>query len=118
MPKGPFISLHNHTELGSPLDGMNDVKDLFVRAKEVDHPAVAVTDHGTMTAMYDAYLASQETGVKLIPGMEAYFADDLEAKKSHHLVLLAQNEKGSFTLNSSVACRWHIQLPQSPGPRG
>lgn len=94
MPSGPFISLHNHTELGSPLDGMNDVKDLFIRAKEVDHPAVAVTDHGTMTAMYDAYLASQETGVKLIPGMEAYFTDDLDSKKNHHLVLLAQNEKG------------------------
>lgn len=102
MSKGKFVSLHNHTELGSPLDGMNDVKDLFVRAKEVDHPAVAITDHGTMTAMYDAYLASVETGVKLIPGMEAYFTDDLESKKNYHLVLLAQNEigyKNILTLN-------------------
>jgi DNA polymerase-3 subunit alpha len=91
---GKFVSLHNHTELGSPLDGMNDVHDLFVRAKEVDHPAVAVTDHGTMTAIYDAWKASKETGVKLIPGMEAYFADDLTKKKNNHLVLLAQNEVG------------------------
>ena len=92
--KGRFVSLHNHTEIGSPLDGMNDVKDLFVRAKEVDHPAVAVTDHGTMTAIYDAWEASKETGVRLIPGMEAYFADDLTKKKNHHLVLLAKNEVG------------------------
>jgi DNA polymerase III subunit alpha len=102
MTTGPFVSLHNHTELGSPLDGMNDTFDLFRRAKEVDHPAVAVTDHGTLTAMYDAYLASQETGVKLIPGMEAYFVDDLESRKSYHLVLLAQNEigyKNILTLN-------------------
>lgn len=91
---GNFVSLHNHTELGSPLDGMNDVKDLFVRAKEVGHPGVAVTDHGTMTAIYDAWKASQETGVKLIPGMEAYFTDDETEKKSYHLVLLAQNEVG------------------------
>jgi len=91
---GKFISLHNHTELGSPLDGMNDVKDLFVRAREVGHPGVAVTDHGTMTALYDAYKASQETGVKLIPGMEAYFSDDESEKKSYHLVLLAKNETG------------------------
>lgn len=91
---GKFVSLHNHTELGSPLDGMNDVKDLFVRAKEVGHPGVAVTDHGTMTAIYDAWKASQETGVKLIPGMEAYFTDDEAEKKSYHLVLLAQNEIG------------------------
>jgi len=73
---------------------MNDVKDLFVRAKEVGHPGVAVTDHGTMTAIYDAYKASQETGVKLIPGMEAYFADDETDRKSYHLVLLAKNEEG------------------------
>lgn len=94
MKKGMFVSLHNHTELGSPLDGMNDTYDLFRRAKEVDHPAVAVTDHGTLTALYDAYLASQETGVKLIPGMEAYFTDDLSSRKNYHLVLLAQNEVG------------------------
>lgn len=94
MSKGPFVSLHNHTELGSPLDGMNDTLDLFKRAKEVGHPAVAVTDHGTLTAIYDAYLASQETGVKFIPGMEAYFTDDLSSRKNNHLVLLAQNEAG------------------------
>ena len=94
MSKGVFVSLHNHTELGSPLDGMNDTYDLFRRAKEADHPAVAVTDHGTLTALYDAYLASQETGVKLIPGMEAYFTDDLSSRKNYHLVLLAQNEVG------------------------
>jgi DNA polymerase-3 subunit alpha len=91
---GKFISLHNHTELGSPLDGMNDVEDLFVRAKEVDHPAVAITDHGTMTAIYDAWKASKKTGVKLIPGMEAYFTTDLTTKKNNHLILLAKNEVG------------------------
>jgi DNA polymerase-3 subunit alpha len=98
MSKGPFVSLHNHTELGSPLDGMNDTYDLFKRAKEIDHPAVAVTDHGTMTALYDAWKASKETGVKLIPGMEAYFTDDLTKRKNYHLVLLAKNEAGYRTL--------------------
>ena len=91
---GRFVSLHNHTELGSPLDGMNDVFDLFARAKEVDHPAVAVTDHGTMTAIYDARNASLKTGVKLIPGIEAYFALDLDVRKSNHMVLLAKNHAG------------------------
>lgn len=91
---GKFVSLHNHTEMGSPLDGMNDVEDLFIRAKEVDHPAVAVTDHGTMTAIYDAWKASKKTGVKLIPGIEAYFSADLTSKKSNHMVLLAKNEAG------------------------
>ena len=91
---GPFVSLHNHTEVGSPLDGMNDVNALFERAKELEHPALAITDHGTMTAHFDSYKASQKTGVKLIPGIEAYFAADLSQKKSAHMVLLPKNENG------------------------
>lgn len=94
MPNGPFVSLHNHTEQGSPLDGMNDVNLLFDKAKELEHPALAITDHGTMTAHYDAYKSSQRTGVKLIPGMEAYFAPDLTEKKSSHMVLVPKNENG------------------------
>ena len=94
MPNGPFVSLHNHTEQGSPLDGMNDVNLLFDKAKELEHPALAITDHGTMTAHYDAYKASQRTGVKLVPGMEAYFAADLSEKKSSHMVLVPKNENG------------------------
>lgn len=91
---GPFVSLHNHTELGSPLDGMNRVDEIFKRAKEVDHPALAITDHGTLTAHYDCWEESKKTGIKLIPGIEAYFSDDLETKKTNHMVLLAQNEIG------------------------
>jgi len=91
---GSFVSLHNHTELGSPLDGMNDVFDLFQRAKEIDHPGIAITDHGTLTAIYDSWLASQKTGVKLIPGIEAYFALDLNERASSHMVLLAKNSVG------------------------
>lgn len=91
---GPFVSLHNHTEMGSPLDGMNRIDEIFARAKEVDHPALAITDHGTLTAHYDCWEESKKTGVKFIPGIEAYFADDLSEKKSNHMVLLAQNEAG------------------------
>ncbi len=89
-----FVSLHNHTELGSPLDGMNDTLELFERAKSIGHPAVAITDHGSLSAIYDAWKASQKTGVKLIPGIEAYFAKDLSEKRSNHLVLLAKNHIG------------------------
>lgn len=95
MAIGPFVSLHNHTEVGSPQDGMNDVDELFKRAKDVDHPAIAITDHGTMAAHYDAWEASKKTGVKLIPGVEFYFNPDLSNKKGNrHMVLLPINENG------------------------
>jgi DNA polymerase-3 subunit alpha len=73
---------------------LNDVDALFERAKELEHPALAITDHGTMTAHFDSYKASQKTGVKLIPGIEAYFAADLSQKKSSHMVLVPKNENG------------------------
>ena len=44
MGKSPFVSLDNHTELGSPLDGMNDINQLFDQAKSLDHRAIAITD--------------------------------------------------------------------------
>lgn len=89
-----FVSLHNHTELGSPLDGMNDVRALLKRAKMLGHPGIAITDHGTMTAIYDAWKISKEIGIKFIPGIEIYFTTDFDSKKSNHLVLLAKNEVG------------------------
>jgi DNA polymerase-3 subunit alpha len=94
LVSAPFVSLHNHTELGSPLDGMNRTNEIFDRAKEVGHPALAITDHGTLAAHYDCWKESKRTGVKLIPGIEAYFVDDGSKKKANHMVLLAQNEKG------------------------
>ena len=59
MNKSPFVSLHNHTELGSPLDGMNNIDKLFEQAKSLGHKAIAITDHGTLTAQYDSWKASQ-----------------------------------------------------------
>ncbi len=89
-----FVSLHNHTEVGSPLDGMNKVSELFERAKEVKMPGVAVTEHGYMNSLYDSYKESQKTGIKLVPGLEAYFAPDLSIGDNRHLVLLAKNATG------------------------
>jgi len=93
MPNGPFVSLHNHTEF-STLDALNRVDELFDKAKELDYPALAVTDHGVMTGHVDSFIESKRTGVKLIPGVEAYFAPDLSEKKSSHMVLLPKNENG------------------------
>jgi DNA polymerase-3 subunit alpha len=76
------------------LDALNDTEELFYRAKEIDHPSLAITEHGTLVSHYDAYKASQKTGVKLIPGIEAYFSPDLSEKKSSHMVLLPMNENG------------------------
>ena len=95
-----FAHLHVHTEY-SLLDGFSNIKKLVKRVKELDMPAVAITDHGTMFGVIDFYKAATEAGVKPIIGVEAYLAartmSDRDSKldrTSSHLLLLAENQTG------------------------
>jgi DNA polymerase-3 subunit alpha len=90
-----FVSLHNQTDF-SILDSIISVKALFKRAKELDQKAIAITDHGTLAAAWDALKASKETGVKLIMGCEFYFQQTAgtSEEKLKHIILLAKNAIG------------------------
>jgi len=95
-----FAHLHVHTEY-SLLDGFSNIKKLIKRVKELDMPAVAITDHGTMFGVMDFYKAATESGIKPIIGVEAYMAartmQDRDSKldrTSSHILLLAENETG------------------------
>ncbi|MFL7812918.1 MAG: DNA polymerase III subunit alpha [Anaerolineales bacterium] len=95
-----FAHLHVHTEY-SILDGFSNIKKLVKRAKEMDMPALAITDHGTMFGVVDFYHAAISEGVKPIIGVEGYLAargmqdrDPQFDKRSSHLLLLAENQTG------------------------
>ena len=94
-----FVHLHLHTEY-SPLDSIVRVSEVAKRAKELGQRAVACTDHGTMGGTYKFNKECQETGVKPLIGVEAYYAFDRKGKRDqfgkahHHLILLAQNANG------------------------
>jgi len=95
-----FAHLHVHTEY-SLLDGFSNIKKLVKRVQELDMPAVAITDHGTMFGVIDFYKAATEAGIKPIIGVEAYLSarrmQDRDSKldrTSSHLLLLAENETG------------------------
>ena len=95
-----FAHLHVHTEY-SLLDGFSNIKKLVKRAKEMNMPALAITDHGTMFGVIEFYHACKEAGIKPVIGVEAYMAsrtmqdhDPKEDRKSSHLLLLAENETG------------------------
>jgi DNA polymerase-3 subunit alpha len=85
-----FVSLHNQTDY-SILDSLVSTKALFKRAKELGQTAVAITDHGTLAAAWEAWKVSKDIGVKLIIGCECYFQNDATNvnEKFRHLVLLA-----------------------------
>ena len=91
-----FSHLHVHSGVGSMADSMANINDLFKKAAELGQSALAITDHGTIAGAFDARKASIKYGVKYIPGIEAYFVDDVADKKQkrRHIVLLASSEIG------------------------
>jgi DNA polymerase-3 subunit alpha len=99
-----FVHLHVHSEY-SLLDGFSKIDKLVKRAKEMDMPAIGLTDHGTMFGVIDFYRAAQKAGIKPIVGVESYLAargmQDREGvldKRSTHLLLLAENQTGYLNL--------------------
>ena len=95
-----FVHLHVHSEY-SLLDGQNKPAHIVQRAKELNQPAVALTDHGVMYGVIDFYNAARQAGVKPLIGMEGYLArrsrhdrDPQQDKSPHHLLMLAQSQTG------------------------
>lgn len=91
-----YYPLHVHTALGSIGDSILQIDDYVNRAKELGLPSLAITDHGSLAAMYSFMEACTKADIKPIIGMEAYEVANVEekTKTSSHLVLLAKNDVG------------------------
>ena len=104
-----FVHLHLHTEY-SLLDGAVRIDALMKRVKELNMPAVAMTDHGNLYGAIDFYMAAKKAKVKSIIGCEAYLApgsmmDKNEVpgrKRSSHLTLLASSNEGFENLSKLI----------------
>ncbi|MBQ9583181.1 MAG: DNA polymerase III subunit alpha [Bacteroidales bacterium] len=113
-----FVHLHVHTQY-SILDGLSSIKKLFARARELEMPAIAITDHGNMYGVKEffkwAYDKSNLDGdkqpiVKPIIGCEVYVTrhydhrlKDPEHRSYYHLILLAKNYEGYKNLMKIVS---------------
>jgi len=95
VPEAPFVHLHVHSEY-SILDGACRIPDLAKRAAELEMPAVALTDHGSLAGAVDLYKAARDEGVKPVLGCEVYVTDDrhVQQKGQAHLTLLAESNEG------------------------
>jgi DNA polymerase III subunit alpha len=95
----PFVHLHVHSEY-SILDGACRIPALAQRAAELEMPAVALTDHGSLAGAVDLVKAAKAQGVKPVLGCEVYVADDRHAQQKGyaHLTLLAQDNEGYSNL--------------------
>jgi DNA polymerase III subunit alpha len=99
MASTNFVHLHLHTDY-SLLDGACDIPKLMDRAAALKMPAVAITDHGNLFGAVKFYEAATKRGIKPIVGCETYvavtnrFDRSPDSDRPHHLVLLAENERG------------------------
>ncbi|MGE3180692.1 MAG: DNA polymerase III subunit alpha [Phycisphaerae bacterium] len=97
----PFVHLHLHTEY-SLLDGACRISSTVARAKELNMPALTISDHGNMFGAIEFYTACIAAGIKPIIGCELYISPTDRFDKSmgggkdasFHLLLLAQNLAG------------------------
>jgi DNA polymerase III subunit alpha len=95
-----FVHLHVHSEY-SLLDGLTKLEDLVAKAKELEMPAVALTDHGSLYGAFKFEQIAKEAGIKPIIGLETYIAPNgmtrrgsKEDRRPFHLVLLAKDNTG------------------------
>ncbi len=95
----PFVHLHVHSEY-SILDGACRIPALVAKAEELEMPAVALTDHGSLAGTVELYREARARGVKPLVGCEVYVADDRRAqtKGYAHLTLLAETNEGYSNL--------------------
>jgi DNA polymerase-3 subunit alpha len=95
-----FVHLHTHSHY-SLLDGLSRIDPLVERAKELEMPALALTDHGVMYGAIEFYYTCKQSGIKPLIGLEAYIAprgmEEKEGKLDSdyfHLTLIAKNDAG------------------------
>ena len=70
------VELHCHTKM-SKMDAVADVGDIVKTAIRWGHSAIAITDHGGVQALPDAWHAvPKDSDFKVIYGCEAYLVDD------------------------------------------
>src|SRR3954453_5650514 len=103
MPSGPgarlvlpvaragFLPPPAHPE-SSTLAGACRIPALAARAAELEMPAVALTDHGSLAGAIELVKETKKHGVKPVVGCEVYVADDRKAQQKGyaHLTLLAE----------------------------
>jgi len=101
----PMAHLHLHT-FHSILDGCGSIDNYISLAKQYGHPAIGITDHGTMSGTFEFFQKCKEAGVKPLIGSELYINDNIGKKehkkeegKNHHLIVYAMNETGYKNLN-------------------
>jgi DNA polymerase-3 subunit alpha len=100
------------------MDGVATPEEYLERAVTLGMPALAITDHGTLSGHREFYRIAKEKGIKPILGIEGYMCADRFDKRDraerkdpldnvyNHIVLLAKNKQGLENLNKINEIAW------------
>lgn len=88
-----FIHLRSHSEF-SLVDGLLRFKPWMQRLKELEMPAVALTDESNLFAVVKYYKAAMAAGVKPIFGADLWLENSSAAGKPFRVTALCQNDIG------------------------
>jgi len=112
-----YVPLHLHTHY-SLFDGIGTPEEYTNRAVSLSMPAIAITDHGTLSGHREFYRTAKEKGIKPILGLEGYMCADISDTRDkseregqqdlvyNHIILLAKNQKGLENLNKISELAW------------
>ena len=94
-----YCALHTHTEF-SNMDSVMRIEDVIDAAKEMNAPAAAISDHGTMAGCVPFYLACKGAGIAPVIGCEYYV--DSESGYRKHLCVYAKDTIGYQAMMKAV----------------
>lgn len=98
-----FVNLHTHSEY-SLLDGFGHVQEYVNRAIELNQSSLGLTDHGNLYGIFSFIKACQKSGIKPIPGIEAYFApQNPKGARCHERILYGRPGQESLDVASRGA---------------
>ncbi len=97
-----FVHLHIHTEY-SLIDGLPRIKQLIAAIKELNMPAIAITDHCNLFGMVKFYRAALAAGIKPIIGAQLLIHNEKLPQFPYSIILLCQDEQGYRNLTQLVS---------------
>ena len=100
------------------MDGVSTPEEYVDRAKSIGMPAIAITDHGTLSGHRPMYRAAKNGGLKPILGVEGYITADRFDRRDkserttpldlvyNHIIILAKNQQGLENLGRLNEISW------------
>jgi len=112
-----YIGLHVHSHF-SLFDGIATPEEYIDRAIDLQMPALALTDHGSLSGHREFYRIAKQKGIKPILGVEGYITEnrfdqrDKEERQGlldlvyNHVIILAKDKIGLENLNKLNEIAW------------